>query len=120
GGGGGGGGGGGLSDGEEADRLHVEMADALALLAGPAALRVERAAVAEIGAGAERLALRRQHGGAATVVLVERLEGAGDLVDESDVEKIVGRPPDLDQGDEARPFDRDVLERTHVDCSLYC
>src|SRR5713226_1618786 len=91
------------------------MADALALLGRPAALAVQVAAVAEIGAGAEGLALRCQHARAAAVVRVERLERAGDLVDERDIEEIVGWPPDLDQGDEARSLHRDILERTHDD-----
>ena len=43
-------------------------------LARPLAFLVERRAVAEIRAGAERLALRGEHDGAALVVLVERLE----------------------------------------------
>ena len=53
-------------------------------------------AVAELGAGAERGALRRQHDGAAGVVLVERLAGVGDLADQLDVEEVVRRPADLD------------------------
>src|SRR5262249_237100 len=95
--------------------LDVEMADTSSLLAGPLAGAVERAAVAEIRAGAERLALRRQHGRAATRVVIERLERARNLVDQRDIEEIVGRAPDLDQGNVARPLDRNILERTHVD-----
>src|SRR5215475_4332122 len=48
---------------EQPHRLDVEMADPALrqLFVGPAAIRREAAAVAEIGAGAERLALRCQH-----------------------------------------------------------
>ena len=55
--------------------------------------------VGEIGAGAERLALGAEHVGADLVVLVERLEGIGDLVDQRIVEEIVRRPLDLDDAD---------------------
>jgi hypothetical protein len=89
------------------------MTDALALLAGPLSVAVQGAAVAEIGAGAERLALRRKHDGPAATVLIKRIERAGDLVDERDVEEIVGRPPQLDEGDEAGFLDPDILERAH-------
>ena len=55
----------------------------------------------EIRAGAERLALRRKHDGAALRIGVERIEGLGDRADERIVEIIVRRPPDLDRGDVA-------------------
>src|SRR5262249_44572178 len=103
-----------LARAEETDRLHVEMSGRLDRLARPPAFGVEGAAVAEIGACAERLALRRQHHGAATAILIERLERVGDLPDQGDVEEIVRRPPDLDEGDEARFVHDDILERSHL------
>ena len=99
---------------EQTDRLYIEVSDRLRLLAGPLSRAVERAAIAEIRARAKRLALGRQHDGAAAGILVERLERAGDLVDQRDVEEIVGRPPDLDEADEARMSRRRFLERTHL------
>src|SRR5476649_2233600 len=55
---------------EQPVALEIEMLHRLFAveLAGPLAFLVERAAVAEIGAGAKRLALRGQHNGAATGV----------------------------------------------------
>ena len=99
---------------EQTDRLYIKVSDRLRLLAGPLPRAVERAAIAEIRARAKRLALGCQHDGAATGILVERLERAGDLADHRDIEEIVGRPPDLDEADEPRCLDADVLERTHL------
>jgi len=82
-------------------------------LAGPLAFLVERTAVAEIGAGAKRLALRGQHHCAAFGVLVERLESAGDFLDQRDVEKIIRRPADLDQRHGTGFLDGDILEWAH-------
>ena len=59
---------------EQPHRLHVEVADRRDGLARPQAGLVERRAVAEIRAGAERFSLRGEHDGAAFVVLVEGLE----------------------------------------------
>ena len=75
-------------------------------------------AVAEIGAGAKRLALRGQHQRAATGVVVERFERGGDFADQRDVEKIIRRPSDLDQRDVAGFLDADILERAHETSSL--
>src|ERR1043166_3584671 len=86
---------------------------ALRQFVGPAALRREPAAVAEVRARAERLALRCQHNRATARVLIERLERLGDLMDERNIEEIVRRPADFDQRDEAGLLDADILERTH-------
>ncbi len=79
----------------------------------------QRAAVAvvaaEIGAGAERFALRGQHQGAAIGVGVKCLERGGELSDQRDVEKIVRRPPDLDQSHVTGLFHGDVVEGSHDD-----
>jgi hypothetical protein len=99
---------------EQTDRLYIKVSDRLRLLAGPLSLAVKRAAIAEIRARTKRLALGCQHDGAATGILVERLERAGDLADQRDIEEIVGRPSDLDEGNEPRCLDADVLERTHL------
>ncbi len=110
----------GFSEPEQTDRLYIKVSDRLRLLAGPLPRAVERAAVAEIRARAERLALRCQHDGAAAGVLVERLERVGDLADQRDVEEIVAAAAGSRSGDEARCLDADVLERTHLTfLSLY-
>ena len=86
-------------------------------LAGLGALHqrvLDVVAAAELGARAERRALRRQHDGAAGRVLVERLAGVRDLPDQLDVEEIVRRPPDLDGGHHVFQLDGDILERAHV------
>src|SRR5438105_4411848 len=59
---------------EQADGLGVQVPDRLRLLARTASLAIERAAVAEIGAGAERLALRREHDRAAIGIRIKDLE----------------------------------------------
>jgi hypothetical protein len=64
--------------------------------------------IVEIGAGAERLALRGQDRSADLDVAVEFLERVRDLVDQRDVEEIQGRPPDLDQPDMAVGLDADI------------
>src|SRR4029077_9479170 len=72
--------------------------------------------VAEIGAGAEGLALRSQHQGAATGVRIKHLKGGGKFSDQRDVEIIVRRPSDLDQSHVAgRLFHADILEGPHDD-----
>src|SRR5262245_6308335 len=104
-----------LACAKQADRLDIEMpGGSLRRLARHAPRAIERAAVAEIGAGAERLALRGKHHGAAGVVLVERLQRAGDLADQRDVEEVVGRPADLDERHQARRLDRGILEPAHL------
>src|SRR5665213_1349769 len=86
--------------------------DALAVFA-------EHAAVAEISPGAERLALRGQHHCAATGVLVERFERAGDFLDQRDVEEVIRRAPDLDQRHMAMGLDADIFVRTHGNFPLF-
>src|SRR6185312_9871917 len=81
----------GLLRAEQARGLLVEVLAAL----GRAGLR----AVGEVGAGAERLAVRAQHVGADVDVPVERLEGVGDLVDQRVVEEVVRWTPDFDDAD---------------------
>jgi len=78
---------------------------------GSAFLHVEHAVVAEIRAGAEGLALRAEHIGADVVVLVEGLEGVGDLVDQRIVEKVVRRALDFDDADMTFARDADILVR---------
>ena len=104
-----------LPGAEDAHRLHIEMIDrqvgrriALGLLFLFLPVRV-----AEIGAGAERLALRRQHRGADFDVLVEFLQRIRDLVDQRDVEEIQRRPADFDQADMAVLLDADVSVLAH-------
>ena len=101
---------------EQPVALEIKMLHGLLAveLARPLAFVVERRTIAEIGAGAERLALRCQHHRAAIDVLIERLERAGDFLDQRDVEKIIRRPPDLDQRHVAGLLDGDILERTHA------
>ena len=102
-----------LPGAKEPIALDVERRHTGGPFAGAGALAVENAAVAEISAGAERLSLRGKHQRAAIGVVVERLEGRGDLPDQRDVEKIVRRPPDLHQRHVAGFLDADILERTH-------
>ena len=78
----------------------------------------QRAAVAvvaaEIGAGTESFSLRREHQRAAIRVVIERFEGGSELFDQRDVEKIVRRPPDLDQGHVAGLLYADIPEGSHA------
>ena len=75
---------------------------------------VERRAVAEVRARAERLALRGEHDSADIAVLVEGLERVGDRVDQHDVEEVVRRALDLDGRDMAGNIDADVPVFSHV------
>src|SRR4029450_9262569 len=65
--------------------------------------------IGEIGAGAERLALRAQHVGADFVVAVERLEGVGAPVERGVVEEIVRGPLDFADADMTFAADADIL-----------
>ena len=93
---------------EQADRLLVEMP------AGAAARRLLHRpgirSLREIGAGAERAALRRQHDRAAGRVGVEPLEGFANLGDQQAVKKIMRRPAHLDRRHDAVEADADFLE----------
>ena len=70
--------------------------------------------IAEIGAGAKCFSLRGQHQRAALGVGVERLESGGDLLDQRDVEEVIWRSPDLDQGNMAAFLHADIVEGTHA------
>ena len=82
--------------------------DAGSLLARSSACLPGR--IAEIGAGAERLALRRQHRGADLDIAVEFLQRVGDLVDQRDVEEVQWRFADFDQADMAVGLDADIRD----------
>ena len=110
-----------LPGAEDPHGLDIEMADLaearcrIGFLAR--LLRLPRRIV-EIGAGAERLALRGENRGADFDVAIEFLQRVGDLVDQRDVEEIQRRPPDFDQADVADFFDADVCEVAHIDPRL--
>src|SRR5262245_63515381 len=93
---------------EEPVALDIERGDAWPGLVAAAALRVKLRAVAVIGSGAEGFALRCQHDGTNVAVFVEVLEGAGNVLDQRDIEEIIWRPSDLDQSDVAALFDANV------------
>ena len=81
----------------------------------------QRAAVAvvtaEIGAGAEGFALRGQNQRAAFRIGVERFKSGRELFDQCDVEKIMRRPPDLDQCHMAGLLYADIFEGSHANIS---
>src|SRR5262249_59518252 len=101
---------------DQAIALDIQRRDTGRRLVGAAALRVKRRAVAEIGTGTECFTLRRQYDRANVSVFVEAFESAGDVLDQRDVEEVIRRSPDLDQGDVTSFFDSDV---THGICPLY-
>ena len=74
--------------------------------------------IGEIGAGAERLALRGEHRGADFDVVVELLQRVGDLVDQRDVEEIQRRLSDFDQADVTVLLDADIRVFAHERSSL--
>jgi hypothetical protein len=79
---------------------------------GVEALGVGRLGVAaQVGAGAEVLALAAQHGGPAVGVPAETFERLGQGREHVDVEEVVGRPVDLHEGHVAPPFDRQRVRR---------
>src|SRR5262249_11181790 len=98
---------------EQAIGLDIQRRDTGRRLVGAAALRVKRRAVAVIGTGTECFTLRRQYDRANVSVFVEAFESAGDVLDQRDVEEVIRRSPDLDQGDVTSFFDSDV---THGIC----
>ena len=69
--------------------------------------------VAEIGAGAERLALRGENGSPDFDVPVEFLQRVGDLVDQRDVEEVQRGFADFDQADMAVLLDADISVLAH-------
>ncbi|MBA7467312.1 hypothetical protein ES707_02528 [subsurface metagenome] len=101
---------------EDAHGLHIEMVDRqvrrrvlLRLLFLLLALRI-----GEIGAGAERLALSGQHGGADLDVPIKFLQRIRDLVDQGDVEEIQRGLTDFDQADVAVLLDADIGVLAHI------
>ena len=105
---------------EQAHGLDVEVADrARVRLALHLAIGIQVAAIAEIGAGAEGLALRREHDRAAGGVAVERLEGVGQALDQDVVEEVVRRPADLDGRHGVGDFNGNVLSRFRIHEFLY-
>ena len=65
---------------------------------------------AEVGTGAERLAVGSQHNGPALGIVVEFAVGVGDLGDQLPVEEIVRRSVDFDG--------RDTIREAHVDVGI--
>src|ERR1700722_4675460 len=100
---------------EDAHRLDIEVVDR------KVRRRIDLGAlfgllprwIAEIGAGAERLALRRQHRGADFDVAVEFLQRVRDLVDQGDVEEVQWGFSDLDEADVTVLLDADVRVIAH-------
>jgi hypothetical protein len=105
---------------EDAHGLDIEMVDRQ--VGGRIGLRARflllPLRIGEIGAGAERLALRRQYRGADFDVLVEFLQRIGNLVDQRDVEEVQGRFADFDQADMAVLLDADISVFAHEVSSL--
>ena len=107
---------------EDAHRVQIETVDRAEAVGGIALFGCFRLGrflflplrIAEIGAGAERLALRCEHRGADLDILVELLQRVGDLVDQRDVEEVQRRPLDFDEADVAVLLDADVCEFCHV------
>ena len=102
-------------------RLDVEMVDRAEVVGGIAVCDLGGARllllprrVVEIGAGAERLALRRKHRAADLDVAVELLQRVRDLVDQRDVEEVQRRPADFDGADMADLLDADIRVGGHV------
>src|SRR6266481_5317519 len=100
---------------KNAHRLDVEVVDRK--VGGRIVLRARLlllpCRVAEIGAGAERLALRGENRTADFDIAVEFLQRIRDLVDQRDVEEIQRRLSDLDETDMAVLLDADIRELAH-------
>jgi hypothetical protein len=90
---------------EQPVAFDIERSDAWPGLVATSALRVKLRTVTEIGPGAEGFALRCQHDGTNVAVVVETLEGAGNILYQRNIEEIVWRTSDLDQSDAAVLFD---------------
>src|SRR5215471_18392805 len=101
---------------EDAHGLHIEMVDRQ--LRGRILLRTRLlllpGRIAEIGAGAESLALCREHRAADFDVAVEFLQRIRDLVDQGYVEEVERGPPDFDQTDMAMLLDADISVVAHA------
>src|SRR5260370_41175948 len=101
---------------EDAHRLDIEVVDRqVGRRIGLRALfLLLPRRIAEIGAGAERLALCGENGSPDFDLAVELLQRIGDLVDQGNVEEIQRRLADLDQADMTVPLDADVRKFAHV------
>src|SRR4029077_9126625 len=86
---------------EDAHRLHIEMVDRqiCGRIIFRARLLLLPCRITKIGSGAERLALRGEHGSADLDVAVELFQRIRDLVDQGDVEEVEWRPSGLDPAD---------------------
>ena len=103
-----------LPGAEDSHRLDIEVIDLAEAVGRVAAVGFLAAGIVEIGAGAERLALRRQHHRANVDVVVELVERIGDLVDEGDIEEVQRRALDFDGDDMAGLLDADIGEFAHA------
>src|SRR3984893_4165293 len=74
--------------------------------------------VAEIGTGAERLALRREHRRADLDIAIEFFPRIRDLVDAREIEEVQWRPSDFDGADMPDFFDADVRVCAHGNSSI--
>jgi len=108
---------------EDADGLEVEMVDrpeivgrvALGCLLSLAGLLRLPRRVTKIGAGAERLALCREHGAADIDVAIKLVERVGDLVDQRDIEEVERWAADFDGADVSDLLDADIFIGAHDD-----
>ena len=99
-----------LSGAKQADALPVHQTGEV-LEAGLGELRgagLLPLAGAEIGAGAERFAVRGKQDDAAGRIFIQGLVGVRQLGDQAAVEEIVRRPVDLHRGDPVRQAEVDV------------
>ena len=95
---------------EEAHRFPVEAAGGIpeSILAKIAPLGAfsppgARVGAGKVGSGTERLALGRQHDGAAIGAVVQHLESVPDLADKNLVEEVVRRPAESPRWPRSRP-----------------
>src|SRR6516225_11860397 len=100
---------------EDAHRLNIKMVDRqVRCRVGPGAhLLLLARWIGEIGAGAECLALRGEHGAADLDVAIELLQRICDLVDQGDVEEIERRLSYFYQADVVVLLNADVSELCH-------
>src|SRR5450432_1507829 len=101
---------------EDAHRLDIEMVDrqVRGRIGLGALLLLLPLRIAEIGAGAKRLALGGENRASDFDVGIERLQRVGDLVDQLDVEEIKRWFTDLDQADMAVLLDADICVVGHA------
>ena len=92
----------------------IDLAEAVGRIAlGGARLLLLSCGIVEIGAGAERLALRRKHRRADFDITIEFLQRVRDLVDQRDVEEVQRRPLDFDAADVPVFLDGDIGKFAH-------